>query len=46
VLPAIVLVTPVLVALMHMPRGRLVALGFFVVNAGFSALRYTRYPGY
>jgi hypothetical protein len=46
VLPIVVLVVPILVALARMPRGRLVAIGFLVANAGLSALRYTRYPGY
>jgi hypothetical protein len=46
VLPVVIFVTPVLVALMRMPRGRLVALGFLVANAGLSAFRYSRYPGY
>jgi hypothetical protein len=46
VLPVVVLVVPILVALARMPRGRLVALGFLVANAGLSAFRYTRYPGY
>jgi hypothetical protein len=46
VMPITLLLVPVLLALVRMPRGRLVALGFFVANAGLSALRYTRYPGY
>ena len=46
VLPIVVLVVPILVALARMPRGRLVALGLLVANAGLSAFRYTRYPGY
>jgi hypothetical protein len=46
VLPIIVLVVPVLVGLARVPRGRLVALAFLVGNAGLSAFRYTRYPGY
>jgi hypothetical protein len=46
VLLIVVLVVPILVALARMPRGRLVALGFLVANAGLSAFRYTRYPGY
>jgi hypothetical protein len=46
VLPIALLLVPVLLALVRMPRGRLVALGFFVANAGLSAFRYTRYPGY
>ena len=46
VLLVVVLVVPILVALARMPRGRLVALGFLVANAGLSAFRYTRYPGY
>jgi hypothetical protein len=46
VLPMTILLVPVLVALLRMPRGRLVALGFLVINAGLSAFRYTRYAGY
>jgi len=46
VLPIVALVVPVLVGLARMPRGRLLVLAFFVGNAGLSAFRYTRYPGY
>ncbi len=46
VLPFVVLLVPPLLALVRMPRGRWVALGFMVVNVGLSAFRYTRYPGY
>ncbi len=46
VLPMIVLLVPALVALMRMSRARWLALGFLAVNAGLSAFRYTRYPGY
>ncbi len=46
VLPFVVLLVPPLLALVRMPRGRWVALGFMVVNMGLSAFRYTRYPGY
>ena len=46
VFPIVVLVVPVLVALLRMPRGRWVALAFLLGNAGLSAFRYTRYPGY
>lgn len=42
----VVLVVPILVSLAQTPRGRLVALAFFIGNAGLSAFRYTRYPGY
>jgi hypothetical protein len=42
----VVLVVPVLVGLSRVPRGRLVALAFLLGNAGLSAFRYTRYPGY
>jgi len=42
----VVLVVPLLMSLLRMPRGRLVALAFLVGNAGLSAFRYTRYPGY
>jgi hypothetical protein len=40
------LLVPPLLALVRMPRGRWVALGFMIVNVGLSAFRYTRYPGY
>jgi hypothetical protein len=43
---SVVLVVPLLMALVRMPRGRLVVLAFFIGNAGLSAFRYTRYPGY
>jgi hypothetical protein len=46
VVPIVILLVPVLLALVRMPRGRWVALGFLVANAGLSAFRYTRYPGY
>ena len=46
VLPIVVLVVPILVGLARLPRGRFLALGFLVANAGLSAFRYTRYPGY
>ena len=46
VFPIVMLVVPILVALMGMPRGRLVALAFLIANAGLSAFRYTRYAGY
>jgi hypothetical protein len=46
VAPIVILLVPVLLALAQMPRGRWVALGFLVANAGLSAFRYTRYPGY
>lgn len=46
VLPFVVLLVPPLLALVRMPRGRRVALGFMIVNVGLSAFRYTRYPGY
>jgi hypothetical protein len=46
VLPIVLLVVPVLLALVRMPRGRLAALGFVVASGGLSAFRYTRYPGY
>jgi hypothetical protein len=46
VLPITLLLVPVLLALIRMPRGRLLALGFMVANVGLSAFRYTRYPGY
>lgn len=42
----VVLVVPILVGLSRVPRGRLVALAFLLGNAGLSAFRYTRYPGY
>jgi hypothetical protein len=46
VLPAVVLSVAVLQALVRLPRGQLLALLFLVANAGLSAFRYTRYPGY
>ena len=46
VAPIVLVCVPVLVALLHMPRWRLVALGFLVAEAGLSAFRYTRYAGY
>jgi hypothetical protein len=46
VFPIVALVVPLLIALARMPRGRLLALAFLVGNAGLSAFRYTRYPGY
>jgi len=46
VLPFVVLLVPALLALVRMPRGRWVALGFALANVGLSAFRYTRYPGY
>jgi hypothetical protein len=46
VLPIVVLVVPVLLAMARTPRGRLAAVAFLVGNAGLSALRYSRYPGY
>jgi hypothetical protein len=45
-LPIVIVVVPLLVALARMPRGRLLAVAFLIGNAGLSALRYTRYPGY
>jgi len=42
----VVLVVPILMGLAHVPRGRLLALAFLIGNAGLSAFRYTRYPGY
>ena len=46
VYPISLLLVPVLMALARMPRGRLLALEFFIANACLSAFRYTRYPGY
>jgi hypothetical protein len=46
VLPMVVLLVPALVALLRMPRARWLALGFLALEAGLSAFRYTRYPGY
>jgi hypothetical protein len=46
VFPIVVLVVPLLAELARMPRGRLAALAFLIGNAGLSAFRYTRYPGY
>jgi hypothetical protein len=30
----------------HLPRGRWLAYAFVLAEAGLSAFRYTRYPGY
>jgi hypothetical protein len=46
VFPVVVLLVPVLLGLARMPRGRFLALAFLIGNAGLSAFRYTRYPGY
>jgi hypothetical protein len=46
VLAAIILLVPVLVALSRSARARPLAIAFLVANAGLSAFRYTRYPGY
>jgi hypothetical protein len=46
VVPIIILLVPLLLALAQMPRGRLLTLAFLIANAGLSAFRYTRYPGY
>jgi hypothetical protein len=46
VLPMVVLLVPALVALMRLSRARWLALGFLALQAGLSAFRYTRYPGY
>jgi hypothetical protein len=46
VLPIVVLLVPALVAVLRMSRGRWLAFGFLALNAGLSAFRYTRYPGY
>jgi hypothetical protein len=46
VLPIVTLTVPVLMGLARLPRGRLLAAAFLIGNAGLSALRYTRYPGY
>ncbi|MCA1645620.1 MAG: hypothetical protein LC797_09195 [Chloroflexi bacterium] len=46
VFPVVVVVVPLLLGLVRMPRGRLLALAFFIGNAGLSAFRYSRYPGY
>jgi sulfite exporter TauE/SafE len=43
---SVVLLVPLLMALVGLPRGRLVVLAFLIANAGLSAFRYTRYPGY
>jgi hypothetical protein len=46
VLPIVALTVPVLIGLARLQRGRLLAMAFLIGNAGLSALRYTRYPGY
>jgi hypothetical protein len=45
-LPAVILSVVALAALVRQPRGQLIAILFLVANAGLSAFRYTRYPGY
>ena len=46
VFPMTVLLVPLLLGLLRVPRGRLAALAFLVSIAALSAFRYTRYPGY
>jgi hypothetical protein len=46
VLPIVVLLVPALIALLRMSRARWLAFGFLALNAGLSAFRYSRYPGY
>jgi hypothetical protein len=46
VLPIALLSVPALQALLAMSRARWLALGYLAANAGLSAFRYTRYPGY
>jgi hypothetical protein len=46
VLPMVVLLVPALLVLLRMSRARWLALGFLALNAGLSAFRYSRYPGY
>jgi hypothetical protein len=46
VLPIMILLVPPLLVLLRMPRGRWVAFGYLLADAGLSAFRYTRYPGY
>jgi hypothetical protein len=46
ILAVVLLLVPVVTGLMRMPGGRLLALAFLIGNAGLSAFRYTRYPGY
>jgi hypothetical protein len=46
VLPTIIVLVPILIACVSIPRGRLIAAGFVIGNALLSAFRYTRYPGY
>lgn len=46
VLPVVVLLVPALFALVRLPRARWLAFGFLAINAGLSAFRYSRYPGY
>jgi hypothetical protein len=46
VFPIVVMLVPLLLGLLRLPRGRLVAVAFLVGNAALSAFRYTRYPGY
>jgi hypothetical protein len=46
VVAVVIVVVPILVGLLRMPRGRLAVTSFFLASAALSAFRYTRYPGY
>jgi hypothetical protein len=46
VVPIVALAVPTLLGLSRLRRGRLLAVAFLIGNAGLSAFRYTRYPGY
>jgi hypothetical protein len=46
VLPVVAIGVPILVGLIRNRVGAVLTVTFFAANAGLSALRYTRYPGY
>jgi hypothetical protein len=46
IVAVVVVLVPLLVAVLQVPRGQLLVGAFFVANAALSAFRYTRYPGY
>ena len=46
VLPVVIVCVPVLEAVLHARRGTVVLALFYAANLAFSAVRYTRYPGY
>jgi hypothetical protein len=46
ILPIVAIGVPILVGLSRVRYGNLLVLAFLIGNAGLSAFRYTRYPGY